>query len=339
MGRHFFPRPTIKSELKNYIMITIGLTLYAFTWKFFMEPNEFVTGGITGVGGIVYYATGMPMQYTYFAINIVLIIIAIQQLGWKFCIKTIYAILVMTLMLELFDYCFKTLDWQTAVDILGKEKQLEACIVGSIFIGMGIAFCFLANGSTGGVDIIAAIVNKYKDISFGRAMLYVDACIIISSYFFIPVKETGVLQNGITPENLQLQKVFYGFINLVIVNVSLDYMINSNRQAVQFFIFTNKYDEVAYYITRYLKRGVTLLDSVGYYSGKDGKVVTTIARANQSNQLLSAIKQIDPNALISQSKVMAVYGLGFDKIKAKAKAVKFEGRKHSDETNKEESTK
>ncbi len=324
MGRHFFPRPTVMSELKNYIMITIGLTLYASTWKFFMEPNEFVTGGITGVGGIVYYATGVPMQYTYFAINIVLIIIAIQQLGWKFCIKTIYAILVMTLMLELFDYCFKTLDWQTAVDILGKEKQLESCIVGSIFIGMGIAFCFLANGSTGGVDIIAAIVNKYKDISFGRAMLYVDACIIISSYFFIPVKETGILQNGITPENLQLQKVFYGFINLVIVNVSLDYMINSNRQAVQFFIFTNKYDEVAYYITRYLKRGVTLLDSVGYYSGKDGKVVTTIARANQSNQLLSAIKQIDPNALISQSKVMAVYGLGFDKIKAKSKKVKNE---------------
>lgn len=324
MGKHIFPKPTIKSEIKNYLMITLGLTLYAFTWKFFMEPNEFVTGGITGVGGIVYYATGVPMQYTYFAINIVLIIIAIQQLGWKFCIKTIYAILVMTLMLELFDYCFKTLDWQTAVDILGREKQLEACIVGSIFIGMGIAFCFLANGSTGGVDIIAAIVNKYKDISFGRAMLYVDACIIISSYFFIPVKETGILPNGITPENLQLQKVFYGFINLVIVNVSLDYMINSNRQAVQFFIFTNKYDEVAYYITRYLKRGVTLLDSVGYYSGKDGKVVTTIARANQSNQLLSAVKQIDPNALISQSKVMAVYGLGFDKIKAKSKKVKDE---------------
>ena len=101
-------------------------------------------------------------------------------------------------------------------------------------------------------------------------------------------------------------------------------MVNSNRQAVQFFIFSSKYDDIAYYITRYLKRGVTLLDSVGYYSGKEGKVVTTIARANQANQLLSAIKQIDPNALVSQSKVMAVYGLGFDKIKAKAKAVNIE---------------
>ena len=309
MGKRFIPRPSIISEVKNYLMITLGLTLYAFTWKFFMAPFKFVTGGITGIGGIVEYTTGIPMQYTYFAINIVLIIIAIQQLGWKFCVKTIYAIAVMTLALEMFDMIFQTVP--TAYHILGPDKQLEACIVGSIFIGMGIAFCFLSNGSTGGVDIIAAIVNKYKDISFGRAMLYVDACIIISSFFVIPSESVS----------MSVQKIFYGFINLVIVNVSLDYMVNSNRQAVQFFIFSSKYDEIAYYITRRLKRGVTLLDSIGYYSGKEGKVVTTIARANQANQLLSAIKQIDPNALVSQSKVMAVYGLGFDRIKAKKKVV------------------
>ena len=307
MGKRFIPKPTIMSELKNYFMITLGLTLYAFTWKFFMAPFQFVTGGITGIGGIVEYTTGIPMQYTYFAINIVLLIVAIQQLGWKFCVKTIYAIVVMTLALEMFDLVFQTVP--TAYQILGPDKQLEACIVGSIFIGMGIAFCFLSNGSTGGVDIIAAIVNKYKDISFGRAMLYVDACIIISSFFVIPSESVS----------MSVQKIFYGFINLVIVNVSLDYMVNSNRQAVQFFIFSSKYDEIAYYITRGLKRGVTLLDSVGYYSGKEGKVITTIARASQANQLLSAIKQIDPNALVSQSKVMAVYGLGFDKIKAKKK--------------------
>ena len=309
MGKRFIPRPSIISEIKNYLMITLGLTLYAFTWKFFMAPFKFVTGGITGIGGIVEYTTGIPMQYTYFAINIVLIIIAIQQLGWKFCVKTIYAIVVMTLALEMFDLIFQTVP--TAYQILGPDKQLEACIVGSIFIGMGIAFCFLSNGSTGGVDIIAAIVNKYKDISFGRAMLYVDACIILSSFFVIPSESVS----------MSVQKIFYGFINLVIVNVSLDYMVNSNRQAVQFFIFSSKYDEIAYYITRGLKRGVTLLDSVGYYSGKEGKVVTTIARATQANQLLSAIKQIDPNALVSQSKVMAVYGLGFDRIKAKKKVV------------------
>ncbi|MBR5592909.1 MAG: YitT family protein [Bacteroidaceae bacterium] len=317
MGKRFIPRPTAMSELKNYFMITLGLTLYAFTWKFFMAPFKFVTGGITGVGGIVEYTTGIPMQYTYFAINIILLIIAIQQLGWKFCVKTIYAIVVMTVMLELFGALSQAFPQYTAAVVL-KGSPLEACIVGSIFIGMGIAFCFLSNGSTGGVDIIAAIVNKYKDISFGRAMLYVDACIIISSFFIVPISPDEIT-GEMTAEALKLQKIFYGFINLVIVNVSLDYMVNSNRQAVQFFIFSSKYDEIAYYITRRLKRGVTLLDSVGYYSGKEGKVVTTIARATQANQLLSAIKQIDPNALVSQSKVMAVYGLGFDKIKSKKK--------------------
>lgn len=310
--KRLFPRPSLMGEIKNYLMITIGLAFYAMAWNFFMAPYKFVTGGITGIGAIVQYTTEIPMQYTYFAINVVLLIIAIWQLGLKFCIKTIYAIIVLTLLLEFFQYVFEI--YPTAIDILGPDKQLEACIVGSIFTGVGIALCFINNGSTGGVDIIAAIVNKYKDISFGRAMLYVDACIIMSSFFIIPTESTSD----------SLQKVFYGFINLVIVNVSLDYIVNSNRKMVQFFIFSSKYDEISYYITRHLKRGVTLLDSIGYYSGKESKVVTTLARANQSNQLFSAIKQIDPNALISQSKVMAVYGLGFDKIKAKAKKIKFD---------------
>lgn len=307
MAKRFIPRPTIMSEVKNYFMITIGLAFYAFAWNFFMAPYTFVTGGVTGICAIIQYTTGIPIQYSYFSINLVLIIIAIWQLGLRFCIKTIYAILILTLFLQLFQMVFKV--YPDASVILGPDKQLESCIVGSIFTGLGLAFCFLSNGSSGGVDIIAAIVNKYKDVSFGRAMLYVDACIVISSFFIIPTPNTA----------MSLQKVFYGFINLVIVNVSLDYIVNSNRQTVQFFIFSNKYDDIAYYITRRLKRGVTLLDSIGYYSGKESKVVTTIARVSQANQLLSAIKQIDPNALVSQSKVMAVYGLGFDKIKAKKK--------------------
>ncbi|MBR2638483.1 MAG: YitT family protein [Bacteroidaceae bacterium] len=312
MSRRFIPKPTAISEVKNYIIITLGLMVYAIAWNFFMAPYKFVVGGITGIGAIVQYTTEIPMQYTYFSINIVLIIIAIWQLGLKFCIKTIYAIVTLTLFLEFSQYLFEI--YPNAYEILGPDKKLEACIVGSIFIGIGIALCFLNNGSTGGVDIIAAIVNKYKDVSFGRAMLYIDTCIITSSFFIIPNEDIA----------MSLQKVFYGYISLVIVNVSLDYIVNSNRQTVQFFIFSSKYDEIGYYITRHLKRGVTLLDSVGYYSGKEGKVVTTLARANQSNQLFTAIKQIDPNALISQSKVMAVYGNGFDKIKAKSKKIIFD---------------
>ncbi len=315
MRKFSFPRPSIMSEIKNYLMITLGLALYSFVWNFFMSPYEFLIGGITGVGAIVQYSVGISMQYVYFALNLILIIIAIKILGWKFCIKTIYAIITMTIMLSITEILFENFN---AYTILGADKELEACLVGSIFIGIAIAICFLNNGSTGGVDIIAAIVNKYKDVSFGRAMLYVDTIIVTSSFFIIP-------SDNIT---VSLSRMFYGYITLVVVNLALDYMVNSNRQMVQFFIFSNKYEEIGYYITRHLKRGVTLLDSVGFYSKKEGKVITTLTRANQSNQLFSMVKQIDPNALISQSKVMGVYGNGFDKIKAKK--IKLEENKTED---------
>lgn len=292
------------SEVKSYVMITLGLVLYSCVWNFFMSPYKFLIGGVTGIGAIVQYSVGISMQYVYFSLNLILILIAIKILGWKFCIKTMYAIFVMTTMLSITEVLFADFN---AYTFLGPTKELEACLVGSIFIGIAIAICFVNNGSTGGVDIIAAIVNKYKDVSFGRAMLYVDTFIITSSFFIIP-------SDNIT---VSLSRMFYGYITLVVVNLSLDYMVNSNRQMVQFFIFSNKYEEIGYYITRQMKRGVTLLDSVGFYSKKEGKVITTLTRANQSQQLFSMVKQIDPNALISQSKVMGVYGNGFDKIKAK----------------------
>ena len=310
MAKLFIPKTDIASEIKSYLTITIGLIIYAISWNFFMSPFQFLIGGVTGIGAIIQYSVGISMQYTYFCINVILIIIAIWQLGFKFCIKTIYAIIMLTLFLSLFQEIFKE---QNAFTILGPTKQLESCLVGSIFTGIGIALCFLSNGSTGGVDIVAAIVNKYKDVSFGRAMLYIDICIITSGYFLVP-------SNG--SESIGLAKVFYGYINLVIVNVSLDYMVNSNRQMVQFFIFSNKYEEIGYYITRQLRRGVTLLDSVGFYSKSESKVITTITRANQTNELYNIVKQIDPNALVSQMKVMGVYGNGFDKIKAKSKKLK-----------------
>ncbi len=309
MPKLFIPKTNFTSELKNYIMITIGLALYAIAWNFFMSPFKFLVGGVSGIGAIVQYTSGLPMQYTYFFINIFLILIAIRILGLKFCLKTIYAIFTLTAFLSLFQEIFSE---QNALTILGPEKQLEACLVGSIFTGIGIAICFLNNGSTGGVDIIAAIVNKYKDVSFGRAMLYVDACIITSGFFIIPTADMSE----------SLTKVFYGYINLVIVNVSLDYMVNSNRQLVQFFIFSNKYEDIAYYITRSMRRGVTLLDSVGFYSKQPGKVITTLTRANQAHELFNIVQQIDPNAIVSQTKVVDVYGKGFNKIKTKSTKLK-----------------
>ena len=142
MRKFSFPRPSIMSEIKSYLMITLGLALYSFVWNFFMSPYEFLIGGITGVGAIVQYSVGISMQYVYFALNLILIIIAIRILGWKFCIKTIYAIITMTIMLSITEILFENFN---AYTILGADKELEACLVGSIFIGIAIAICFLNN--------------------------------------------------------------------------------------------------------------------------------------------------------------------------------------------------
>lgn len=318
MTKRFIPKTNIANEIKSYFIITLGLAIYAIAWNFFMSPYQFLVGGMTGVGAIIQYTVGIPIQYTYFSINIILISVAIKILGFRFCIKTIYAIFTLTILLGITQELFKD---QNALTILGDSKQLEVCLVGSIFIGIGIAICFLNNGSTGGVDIIAAIVNKYKDVSFGRVMLYIDTFIITSGLLI----NTSDLSESLT-------RVFYGYINLVIVNASIDYMINSNRQMVQFFIFSSKYEDIAYYITRTMRRGVTLLDSVGFYSKQEGKVITTLARANQTNEMFSIVKQIDPDAIISQSKVTSVYGKGFDKIKAKD--LKLKSKEELEKTHK-----
>ena len=266
------PPKNILLEIKDYVMITVGLLCYAAGWTFFLLPFQITSGGTAGIGAIIQYATGFEMQYTYILINSLLLIFAVRILGYKFCLKTIYAVFVLTFFLGVGQVVF--LD-QNALIILGEGHILESTIVGSCFCGLGIAICFLNNGSTGGTDIVAAMVNKYREITFGRIILYADMAIICSSYLVVP----------------DLAKVFYGFITMVITTTVLDYIINSNRQSVQFFIFSKKYEEISHYIT--------------------------MARRSQANQIFRIVKQLDPNAFISQSRVTGVYGNGFDKIKVK----------------------
>ena len=300
MGKRFIPRPTVMSELKNYFMITVGLTLYAFTWKFFMAPYKFVTGGITGVGGIIEYTTGLPMQYTYFLINIVLIIIAIQQLGWKFCVKTIYAVGMLTVMLDITQTWFMDENGQF-MQLLGPGQDFMACVLGAVAAGIGVGLAFTHNGSTGGMDIVNAIINKFRNISFGRATMISDILIISSCYFVFH----------------DWRRVMFGFVALVIMSVTLDYYINSTRGSVQFLIFSNKYEEIANYINSKLRRGVTVLDGTGWYSKQPRKVLVVLAKRQDAVNLFRIIHDIDPNAFVSQSNVTGVYGEGFDKIKVK----------------------
>ncbi|MBO4499521.1 MAG: YitT family protein [Bacteroidaceae bacterium] len=287
-------------ELQDYLLIAVGLACYAFSWTTFMLPYEITTGGVTGIAAIIFYATGIEIQVTYLIINAILLTFALKILGWKFCAKTIYAVVLLTVLLKL-GQLFTTDGNGGFVQVLGEGENFMACVIGSILCGIGIGICFAANGSTGGTDIIAAIINKYYTISLGRVIMLSDIIIIGSSYFVFH----------------DITKMMFGYVALVIISVSLDYFVNSARQSIQFIIISYKYNEIADYINNVIGRGVTVLNGMGWYSKSDSHVLVVLVRRNDANILLRSIKQIDPNAFVSMSRVAGVYGQGFDKIKDK----------------------
>lgn len=302
MGAFNLPKKSIMLEAKEYVMITLGLIIYAFGWVFFLLPFKLVSGGTAGIGAIIQYATGFPMQYTYFIINVGLLFVAVKELGIRFCLKTIYAVFALTFSLELVQELLYSFNFD-ALSLLGQEATFEASIIGACFCGMGIGICFVNGGSTGGTDIIAAIINKYRDVSLGRVIMYIDVAVVVSSGFIFGSSEVS--------------KVFYGLITLLISSTMLDYVVNSNRRLVQFLIFSKKYDEISEYITKEMHRGVTLLNGVGYYTKEDTKVIVTMMRATEAVEVFRIVHDIDPCAFITQSRVSGVYGAGFDKIKVK----------------------
>lgn len=287
-------------EAKDYLAITFGLICYAIGWVAFLLPYQITTGGVTGISAIIYYATGLEIQVSYFIINAVFMGIALKILGPKFSLKTIYAIFMLTFLLWFFQMLLKDENGHLP-QLLGPGQDFMACVIGAGLLGFGIGIVFCNNGSTGGTDIIAWVINKYKDVTLGRMMMYCDIVIISSCYI--------IFQDW--------RRVLFGFCVLFIMSIVIDYVINTTRQSVQFLIFSRKHEEIAEAISTKVDRGVTLLDGKGWYSKQEMKVVVVLAKKSESLDIFRLIKDIDPNAFISQSNVVGVYGEGFEKLKVK----------------------
>ena len=287
-------KQTILREVKDYLLIALGMVMYAIGWNVFLLPNDLPSGAVPGIASIVYWATGFPVQYTYLGINFCLLLLSLKILGWKFSVKTIFAVFTLSSTLPL-------IAMLTGGESIISDQPFMACVLGASFCGGGIGIAFSANGSTGGTDIIAAVINKYRDITLGRVILICDMIIITSSYL--------VLHDW--------EKVVYGYVVLFISSFVLDQVVNSARQSVQFFIISNKYEEIGKRINIDLHRGVTFIDGVGCYTNNNVKMMFVLAKKRESSMIFRLIKDIDPNAFVSQSAVIGVFGEGFDKIKVK----------------------
>lgn len=284
----------VVTHLRDYLMIIFGLFLYAFGFTAFILPQKVVIGGMAGLGSLLYYITNISVGIWVFILNIVLLIIALKSVSRTFVIRTIFGTGVMSFFIYLLQPFFTD-------NPIVKGEPFMNVVIGSILCGLGIGLVFIHNGSTGGTDIVAAMVNKHSNVSIGRTMLYCDLLIISSSYFL--------------PGNEGFEKMVYGFVVMIIVSNLCDMVINSSRRSVQFLIFSQKYEEIANAINTDAGRGVTLLDGQGWYSKNPVKVMVVLARRTDSVTIFRIIKSIDPNAFISQSNVNGVYGQGFDVIK------------------------
>ena len=252
-------RTTVGQDIRDYIVITIGLLMYAIGFTCFQLPYEITTGGLAGAGAVIFYATGFPVQYTFFSVNILLLVVAVKVLGWRFCLKTIYAVFMLTFMLGLVQevmiywahvspHMFPDINPHSGLPQVVQKNAFMSCILGAAIEGVGIGFVFLHNGSTGGTDIIASIINKYRDVTLGQMMMLCDI-VIITTAFFLPDGD--------------VDKLLYGYCTLIIVNLMLDYVVDRGRQSVQFLIFSRQYDAIAAAISA-THRGVTcLMDRVG----------------------------------------------------------------------------
>ena len=283
-----------KYDLRDYLMIIVGTLIYGFGFNGFILSNEIITGGLSGLCALIYFATGqmIPVSVSYFVINILLLAIALKILGLKFLIKTIFGVFSLSASLTLFENIF--------TEPIIKNEPFMCIIIGGLLCGTGLGLIFASNGSTGGTDIIGAIITKYKNISIGRAMLMLDFVIIGSSYILFH----------------DVEKIVFGFVEMVVSNYMIDQVVNCSRESVQFFIFSQKHDEIADRIINELGRGCTILDGTGGYSKKPVKVVMVVARKSESVTVFRLVKRIDHNAFISQSPTRGVFGEGFDPIKA-----------------------
>lgn len=291
----------LRTILKEYVLLSIGTLIYTIAWTVFIEPAGLASGGLTGLCVILQYATGIPLGYTFPIINAILIIVGTLILGKGFGFKTIYVIALSSILFWLLPQIPGI-----AVHIShdGHTDLLLTALVGGTLEAIGIGTTLLYGGSTGGTDILAMVVNKYWPVSPGKVYLISDIA-IVSLLLFIPGQS---LHDGIVA-------VIYAFVIMITFSVVVDYVLLGNKSSVQLLIFSSKYAEIADYIIREMDRGVTALQSMGWYSKADSKVLVCVLRKRELNNLIKTIKLIDNKAFVSVSSVSSVYGEGFEEIK------------------------
>lgn len=287
-------KPRMNSSVKDLVFIALGILSYAIGYTAFILPEKVVMGGVSGLSALIFYATGIPAGASILVLNVLMLVIAFTALTRQFIVRTLIGVGIMSLFVGVLQPFFEANPLITA----GEDKFMHV-LIGGAMAGAGLGLVFSHNGSTGGTDIITVLLNKYFNMSFGRAMQFIDCTIICSSYLLFHSTET----------------IVYGVAFTLVATFVCDYVVNGTRQTVQFLIISKKYQEIADAINTQVKRGVTLVEGKGWYSKNDVEMLIVLTRKYESQEVFAVIKSIDPDAVVSQTFCQGVFGEGFDKIK------------------------
>lgn len=283
-----------RQQVKDFMFLFIGVFSYAFGYTAFILPEKFVMGGVSGLSALIFYAWGFAPGYSIWILNFIMLGIAMKALSKQFIVRTVIGVTLLSILVAALQPLFISHPIITA----GEDKFMHL-LIGGVLCGAGLGLIYSHNGSTGGTDIIIAMLNKYFRMSFGRAMQFIDITIIASSYLLFHSTET----------------IVYGVAFTLIASYMCDYVVNGTRQTVQFIIISQKYKEIADVVNNNVRRGVTLIEGKGWYSKKEVDILIVMARRYESQDIFNYIKKIDPMALVSQSNCQGVFGEGFDTMK------------------------
>ena len=284
----------LKQMAKDYVFIFVGICLYSVGYCAFLLPEKIVMGGVTGISTLFYYSLGWNPAIMLWVINVFLLAIAFRFISMEFTIRTIVGVTLLSLTIGVMQPIFEAHPVITA----GEDKFMHVLIAG-LLGGAGLGLAFVHNGSTGGTDIVVALISKFSRMSLGRALQLTDICIISSSYFLFHSAEL----------------IVYGVCFVLVASFMIDYVVRGTHQTVQFLIISKRYEKIADAMNNSLHRGVTILHGEGWYSKSDVEVVMVLCRKYESQYVFNLVKAIDPNAMVSQTFCQGVFGEGFDKIK------------------------
>ena len=284
----------------DYIVITVGVVLFVMAWTSFLLPNNMIDGGLTGASALLAMVTGISVDIWYFSINTLLLILAWIILGRSFGIKTIYAIVLSSALFRLFGS--ESMAFLQAVpgNALAVNEKVLVPIIGGLLEAVGLSLIIMRGGSTGGTDILALIVNKFWPVTLGRFYLIADF-IVITLLLLIP--------------GHCFTDVIYGYITMGVCAYVLDLIMLGKESSVQVLVVSDKFSQIADYVNDKMERGVTALESVGWYTQKDRKVLLIVIRRTELAQITKAVKDIDPKAFVTVVPANNVYGEGFGEMK------------------------